>query len=79
MKLTGPSIIHYLQDTLQVESALDVDSRLFSTGELDSMAMMQLIMFIEEKGGIQVSSEDVTLDNFDTVADILKYAEAQAA
>lgn len=79
MKLTGQSLIHYLKDTLQVESALDEDSKLFSTGELDSMAMMQLIMFIEEKGGIQVGSEDVTLSNFDTVADILKYAEAQAA
>jgi len=79
MKLNDQNLIHYLKDTLQVESAIDVDSKLFSTGELDSMAMMQLIMFIEEKGGIQVSSEDVTLSNFDTVADILKYAEAQAA
>lgn len=79
MKLNDQNLIHYLKDTLQVESAIDADSKLFSTGELDSMAMMQLIMFVEEKGGISVSSEDVTLSNFDTVADILKYAEAQAA
>ena len=41
---------------------------------LDSVAMMNTIGVLADKGGIDVRPADVTLDNFDTVARIVAYA-----
>lgn len=78
MKLTTPQLIEFLKDTLQVETDIDAQSKLFSTGELDSMSMMQLIGFVETSAGITVRPEDVTLENFDSVEQILQFVAAQA-
>ena len=78
MKLTAGHLIDFIKETLQVESGVDADSKLFSTGELDSMSMMQLIGFVETEAGIEVRPDDVTLENFDTVASILQFASAKA-
>lgn len=78
MKLTAPQLIEFLMDTLQIETAIDAQSKLFSTGELDSMSMMQLIGFVETTTGLTVRPEDVTLDNFDSVEQILQFVAAQA-
>lgn len=37
---------------------------------LDSLALLELVAFLEEEFGILVEDEDVTADNFRTVADI---------
>ena len=78
MKLTSSQLIEFIRDSLQVETNIDSQSKLFSTGELDSMSMMQLIDFVEKAAGIDVRPEDVTLENFDTVENILKFAGAQS-
>jgi acyl carrier protein len=78
MTLTEQQLIDFIKDTLQVETAIDARSQLFSTGELDSMAMMQLIGFVETATGTVVRPEDVTLENFDTVECILRFASQQA-
>ncbi|MBV0891396.1 acyl carrier protein [Paracoccus sp. Z118] len=44
------------------------DTPLFSTGLIDSVAMMDVIGYIETHGGIQMGTEDVTLENLDTAA-----------
>jgi acyl carrier protein len=77
MKLTSTQLIEFIKDTLQIETSIDEQSPLFSTGELDSMSMMQLIGFVETATGTVVRPEDVTLDNFDTVERILQFASAQ--
>jgi acyl carrier protein len=78
MKLTSSQLIEFIKDTLQVETSIDVQSKLFSTGELDSMSMLQLIDFVEKAAGIDVRPEDVTLEHFDTVESILQFAIAQS-
>jgi acyl carrier protein len=78
MKLTSSQLIEFIKDTLQVETSIDAQSKLFSTGELDSMSMMQLIGFVEKAAGIDVRPEDVTLEHFDTVESILQFASAQS-
>jgi acyl carrier protein len=78
MALTGDQIIAYLKEQLQFDGELDADSKLFSNGAMDSVAMMQLITFIESTARIEVQPQDVTLDNFDTVAGIVRYAESQS-
>jgi acyl carrier protein len=77
MTLTSTQLIEFIKDTLQIETSIDEQSPLFSTGELDSMSMMQLIGFVETATGTVVRPEDVTLENFDTVERILRFASAQ--
>jgi acyl carrier protein len=40
---------------------------------LDSVSMIGLIAFVEQKTGMQVQPGDVTLDNFDSIDAILGY------
>ena len=43
------------------------DEDIFRTGVVNSLFAMQLVMFVENEFGIEVSDEDLTLDNFRTV------------
>jgi len=56
----------------------DGETLLFSSGLLDSVAMMRIIGFIEEQAGFDVRPADVTLENFDTVARIVAYVAENA-
>lgn len=76
MALTEAQLIGYLRDSLSVDGNLDPDSELFSNGALDSVAMLSLIAFVEEKSGIEIRPEHVTLDNFDTPGRIVRFAES---
>ena len=78
MKLTTGQLIGFIKDSLQIETDIDANSKLFSTGELDSMAMMQLIGYVESAAGIQIRPENVSLEHFDTVESILQFASAQS-
>lgn len=74
MTLTAESLAAFLTDILNVEGPLDAETELFSSGLLDSVAMINLIAHIEDQARIEVRPSDVTLDNFDTIARILAYA-----
>lgn len=77
MSLTSRDLIAFLQTELAVEEPIEADSTLFSSGLLDSVAMMNLIGFVEEKARIEVRPSDVTLDNFDTARRIEAYVDGQ--
>jgi acyl carrier protein len=78
VKLTSNQLIAFIKDTLQIETPVEANTKLFSTGELDSMSMMQLIEFVEGQADINIRPEDVTLENFDTVDNILQFVSGQA-
>lgn len=78
MALTVQMLVAYLCELSGIDEPLSAESPLFSTGLLDSMTMLNLIAFVEERAGIQVRAEDVTLDNFDTPARIARYALGMA-
>jgi acyl carrier protein len=78
LAFTAHDVIDYLRNDLSVDQDLDEQSALFSTGLLDSVSMMNLILFIEQRSGAEVRPSDVTLDNFDTVARIVAYAATLA-
>jgi len=78
MNISEEQLIDYLKNDLQVQCELNGESKLFSTGELDSVAMLDLITFVESKAGLQIRPEDVTLDNFDSVAAILRFIKDSA-
>jgi acyl carrier protein len=78
MSLTPEALIAFLKDALNIDEPVAPETELFSTGLLDSVAMMNIIAFVEEKAGIEVRPADVTLENFDTPRRIADYALAQS-
>ena len=79
MALTDGQLMAYLKDSLNIGDEVDVETELFSTGALDSVSLLNLIAFIEESAGFEIRAEDVTLENFDSAARILRFAEAHLA
>ncbi|OQW94035.1 MAG: hypothetical protein BWK79_07985 [Beggiatoa sp. IS2] len=68
----------YLTNNLGVEIAdIDDETPLFSSGLLDSFTMVDVIMFIEQEGGIKLNPTEVNLDNLDSVSKILRFVESR--
>lgn len=78
MALTEQKLMSFLSDTFNSASCLDVNTPLFSTGALDSVAMLDLIAFVEEAAGIEIKAGDVTLENFDTLARIIYFTQGRS-
>jgi acyl carrier protein len=76
MGLTADQIIGFLTKTRNVP-ALEEHTALFSDGTIDSVGMVELIVFLEVEAGIEVAQADVTLENFDTVARVLAFVRAR--
>jgi acyl carrier protein len=55
---------------------LDYDEDLLSAGILDSLAILQLVAYIEKALGVQVPDEDVVYDNFKSVNALVEYLQA---
>lgn len=77
MALTEERLVQYLRQKTGIE-ALDGTTLLFSDGTVDSVGMIDLIVFVESETGLEINQEDVTLDNFDTVSRILGLVGARA-
>ena len=73
MSLNAEDLIGYLKNDLNIDETIDAGTELFSSGLLDSVSMVGLITFIEERTGATIQPGDVTLDNFDTVERIQAY------
>ena len=43
------------------------DESLMERGVLDSLGLMNLITFIEEKTGVRIGDDEVMLENFETI------------
>lgn len=54
MALTENQLVGYLRDFLAFDVGHDIEAELFSNGALNSVAMLNLIAFVEETSGIQV-------------------------
>lgn len=51
------------------------DEDLLASDILDSLGIMELVAFLEEKEGIRVADDDLTPENFQTVDSIVAFAE----
>jgi acyl carrier protein len=49
------------------------DASFLEEGIVDSMGIMELVMFVDETFGITVEDEDLTPDNFDSVTKLAAY------
>ncbi len=69
-------LITYISEDLlnnELESGLSPQDDLLGSGILDSLGMMKLILFIEQKYNITVPPQDMIIENFMTVSHITNY------
>lgn len=78
MMLDHATLLENVRELSGLNGEAALDTPLFSSGALDSVAMLSLIALVEEKAGIEIRAEDVTLDNFDSVERIVRFAEGRA-
>jgi acyl carrier protein len=71
-------LTRFLSDELAIEvDEIRADSLLFSSGLVDSFALVSLMMFIEKSAGIRISPQDVNLHNFDSIERVLRFVGEQ--
>lgn len=61
------------------ESGVEDGDDLLLSGRVDSIGMMRLVAFVEERFGIQVPPEDVTIERFQSIETIAAYLEGRKA
>lgn len=69
----------FIQDELLDGTSISDDQNLLVSGLVDSMGMMRLIAFIDQQLEIAVPPEDVTIENFTTVDQIVQYLDQRVA
>jgi len=72
MKEINDTILHFLkaEGFLNEKISLQENDSLSETGIIDSITLLQLIDFLEEKYNIQIPVEMITPENFDTLEGI---------
>jgi acyl carrier protein len=55
------------------------DASFLENGIVDSMNVMELVMFVEETFQLKVEDQDIVPDNFDSVARLAKFVEKKTA
>jgi acyl carrier protein len=67
-------------DTLGIEDradALDAETSLASIPELDSMAVIELVVELERRFGFTVEDDDITAEVFDTVGSLAAFVDSK--
>lgn len=78
MALTKSDLLEHLADHARDDlSQVREDTELFSTGLIDSFAMIDLLLFLEKHTGAKLGPEDMDVDNLDTIGRILKFVESR--
>ena len=57
---------------------IDTNTQLIESGILDSLSILRLVSFIQERFGVMVSPEDVVSENFETVKSIVAFIRAKS-
>jgi acyl carrier protein len=79
---TRAIIRRFVADNLMYSSNgfhLDDDLSFLEHGIVDSLGVMELVVFVEEELGVRVADEDVTPENFDSVSRLAAYVEGKLA
>lgn len=58
-------------------AGLGAEESLTQAGVLDSMGVLELIMFIEQQFGLSIPDEDTLPENFDSVSRIVAYVSGR--
>lgn len=78
MRLGADSLREFIEESLGVDvSEIENDTALFSSGLIDSASLVELIVFVESEGRVKFDPDDVTLDNLDSIDQILAFVAAK--
>jgi acyl carrier protein len=58
-------------------STLDGNLSFLEAGIVDSLGIMELVRFVEDRFGIEVADEEVVPSNFDTINRLTAFVEAK--
>lgn len=58
---------------------LTSDADLLSAGIVDSLGILRLVAFIEDRFGVRVPDEDVVFENFQSLEAMANYVSARAS
>lgn len=58
---------------------LDPDASLLDMGIVDSVAVMELVLYVEEHFGLSVADDEIVPDNFDSIAKLASYVRSKRA
>ncbi|MAT97955.1 MAG: hypothetical protein CL608_12485 [Anaerolineaceae bacterium] len=77
---TSVVLKEYIREELMNGSSTELDEseNLLAAGIIDSLGILRLVSFVEEKFGIEVPDEDVTIDNFQSVKAMSDYVASQS-
>ncbi len=74
MSLTYETLIEFLKNKMGLDTSdIEKDTKLFSSGILDSFSMVELVIFIEKSADIKLNPTDLRLDNLDSIERILNF------
>ncbi|MFQ5705422.1 MAG: acyl carrier protein [Gemmatimonadales bacterium] len=74
-------IFDFIKTTLVPNSdlAFDAEIDLLESGILDSVAMMELIVWLEDSFGIAIDTDDLVPENFASLGAMARYIEKTSA
>lgn len=55
----------------------DDDSSLLELGIVDSVGVMELVLFVEETFGLDIADDEIVPDNFDSISQLSSYIQAK--
>ena len=74
----GDELLAFLADETGLpETEFNGDKEIFSSGLLDSFALIRLVQFIEKKNGIRVKPGELAMENLDTPARIVAFVDGK--
>ena len=82
MVATDNEVLHaqlraFGSEKLSVEVS-SVDTDLIQTGILDSLALVELLAYIEKEFGTEISLDDIGIEDFHSIAKIAEYVDAHS-
>ena len=66
IQLTKETIRNFILDSINIQNLKD-DDNLFESGVVNSLFAVQLMTFIEKSFGIEITMDDLSMDNFESI------------
>jgi len=74
-------IRQFVMESAQIKGIKEVgdNDSLTESGIVDSLGIFRLVSFLEENVGVHIGDEEITQDNFSTIAEIERFVNAKLA
>ena len=62
---------------LAAQRDIGVDDSLLDGGIIDSMGVLEVVQFLEDEYGIEVTDEEMVADHFDSIDNIARFVDSK--